>query len=46
MAKRRMTFTLDEDLLTKLKKVSEETMIPQAKIVQTAIEKQLKEMEK
>lgn len=46
MAKKRMTFTLDEELLAKLKETSEETMIPQAKIVQTAIEKQLKEMGK
>lgn len=46
MAKKRMTFTLDEVLLDKLKETSEETMIPQAKIVQKAIEKQLKEMGK
>lgn len=46
MAKKRMTFTLDEELLAKLKEISEETMIPQAKIVQKAIEKQLKEMGK
>ena len=46
MAKKRMTFTLDEELLAKLKEASEETMIPQAKIVQKAIEKQLKEMGK
>ena len=46
MAKKRMTFTLDEMLLDKLKETSEETMIPQAKIVQKAIEKQLKEMGK
>lgn len=46
MAKKRMTFTLDEELLDKLKETSEETMIPQAKIVQKAIEKQLKEMGK
>lgn len=46
MAKKRMTFTLDEELLDKLKETSEKTMIPQAKIVQKAIEKQLKEMGK
>lgn len=46
MAKKRMTFTLDEELLAKLKEISEETMIPQAKIVQKAIKKQLKEMGK
>lgn len=46
MAKKRMTFTLDEELLAKLKETSEETMIPQAKIVQKAIKKQLKEMGK
>lgn len=46
MVKKRMTFTLEEELLAKLKEASEETMIPQAKIVQKAIKKQLKEMGK
>lgn len=46
MVKKRMTFTLEEELLAKLKETSEETMIPQAKIVQKAIKKQLKEMGK
>ena len=45
MVKKRMTFTLEEELLAKLKE-AEETMIPQAKIVQKAIKKQLKEMGK
>ena len=44
MAKKRMTFTLDEELLAKLKETSEETMIPQAKIVQKAIKEYLKKM--
>ena len=44
MAKKRMTFTLDEELLDKLKETSEETMIPQARIVQTAIKEYLKKM--
>lgn len=38
MAKKRVTFTLDEDLIKKLKKKSEETHIPQAKIVTLALE--------
>ena len=46
MAKKRMTFTLDEELLAKLKETSEETMIPQEKKKKKAIEKQLKEMGK
>jgi predicted DNA-binding protein len=35
--KKRMTFTLDEEILEQLKKVSDETMIPQARLVEKAI---------
>ncbi|WP_314406058.1 ribbon-helix-helix domain-containing protein [Leuconostoc suionicum] len=41
--KKRMTFTLEEELLIKLKKVSEDTMIPQAKLVEKAIKQVIKE---
>lgn len=44
MAKKRMTFTLDEELLVELKNISNKSMIPQAKIVQTAIKEYLKKM--
>lgn len=41
--KKRMTFTLDEELLIKLKKVSEDTMIPQSRLVEKAIKNIIKE---
>lgn len=44
MAKKRMTFTLDEELLVELKDKSNKSMIPQAKIVQAAIKEYLKKM--
>ena len=44
MAKKRMTFTLDEELLVELKNISNKSMIPQARIVQTAIKEYLKKM--
>lgn len=44
--KKRITFTLDEDLIKRLKKISEETMIPQARLVETAIQEKLQEFEK
>jgi predicted DNA-binding protein len=44
--KKRATFTLEEELLERLKKVSEETMIPQAKLVEKAIEEAIKQYEK
>lgn len=44
MAKKRMTFTLDEELLVELKNISNKSMIPQAKIVQAAIKEYLKKM--
>jgi predicted transcriptional regulator len=35
--KKRVTFTIEEELVKKLKMVSEKTMIPQAKLVEKAI---------
>lgn len=35
--KKRITFTLSEELLTELKQVSEQTMIPQSRLVEQAI---------
>jgi predicted transcriptional regulator len=35
--KKRITFTLDEETINELKKVSEQTMIPQARLVEQAI---------
>ena len=37
MAKKRITFTFDEETIALLKKTSDETMIPQARIVEQAI---------
>lgn len=42
MAKKRITFTLDEALIKKLKEKSEQTHIPQAKLVTLALEEYLK----
>ena len=39
MAKKRVTYTLDEELIERLREYSDKTMIPQAKIVnETLIE--------
>lgn len=38
-----MTFTLDEEVLERLKKLSDETMIPQAKLVTKALNKLFEE---
>lgn len=46
MMKKRMTFTLDAELLQRLKELSEKTMIPQARIVELAIKEKLDQMEK
>jgi metal-responsive CopG/Arc/MetJ family transcriptional regulator len=35
--KKRVTFTLEEELIEKLKETSEKTMIPQSKLVEKAI---------
>lgn len=44
--KKRITFTFDEELIEQLKKLSEETMIPQSRIVETAIKEKMAEMNK
>ena len=41
----RRTFTLEEDLLKRLKEVSDKTFIPQAKIVDLALREKLDELE-
>lgn len=41
-----VTFSLDEELLKRLKEVSEKTMIPQSKIVKLGIELALKQLAK
>jgi len=41
--KKRMTFTLDEELLKELKKLSDRTMIPQSRLVEKAIKNIIKE---
>lgn len=41
--KKRMTFTLDEELLKELKELSDRTMIPQARLVEKAIKNIIKE---
>lgn len=43
--KKRITFTLDEKIIEKLKETSERTMIPQARIVEQAIIDFLKKLE-
>ena len=40
------TFTLEVDILKRLKGMSDETMIPQSRIVERAIEKELATMQK
>ena len=44
--KKRITFTFEPELIEKLQKVSKETMIPQAKIVEKAVEEKLNELSK
>ena len=41
MAKKRITFTLEESTIDKLREVSKESMIPQARIIEDMIEKYL-----
>ena len=41
--KKRVSYTLEIELVEKLKKISEETMIPQAKLVEKAVEQVIKE---
>lgn len=42
--KKRVTFTLESELIEQLKKKSGETMIPQARIVEQAIKEYLEKM--
>lgn len=44
--KKRVTFTLDEKTIDDLKSVSEQTMIPQARLVEQAINKIIEEHKK
>ena len=44
--KKRVTFTLEEEILEQLKKISEETMIPQARLVEQAIKEIIKRYSK
>ncbi|NCC82391.1 MAG: ribbon-helix-helix domain-containing protein [Clostridia bacterium] len=44
--KKRVTFTLDEETIERLQKLSKETMIPQSRIVELAIIEKLDKMEK
>ena len=41
----RVTYTLDKELVEQLRLISEQTMIPQAKIVNEAIKEYLTKME-
>lgn len=41
-----ITFSLDKELIAELKKVSEETMIPQSKIVKLGLELALQKLKK
>lgn len=40
--KKRITFTLDENLIDELKAISEKTMIPQARLVEQALKEIIK----
>ena len=44
MVKKRVSFTLDEQIMSELKELSEQTMIPQARIVEQAIKKEMERM--
>lgn len=46
MAKKRITFTLEETLIEKLREVSKESMIPQARIIEDMLEKNLEKYRK
>lgn len=43
--KKRITFTIEEELIDKLKNLSEKTMIPQAKFIDMAIKDLLEKYE-
>ena len=44
--KKRITFTFEPELIERLQKISKLTMIPQAKIVEKAVEEKLNELSK
>ena len=44
--RKRVTFTLDEEVIERLKETSETTMIPQARIVEEAIKEYIKKLDK
>ena len=44
--KKKIAFSLDEDLVNRLKKVSEETMIPQSRLIEKALKNVISEFEK
>jgi metal-responsive CopG/Arc/MetJ family transcriptional regulator len=41
--KKRVTFTLDEEVIEQLKEISNKTMIPQSKLIEKALKDVLKE---
>lgn len=43
--RKRVTFTLNPDLIARLREISAETMIPQARLVERALEKVIEEYE-
>lgn len=43
--KKNVTFSFDEELIELLKKISDKTMIPQSRIVESAIRERLEKME-
>lgn len=44
--RKRVTFTLDEEVIERLKEASETTMIPQARIVEEAIKEYIEKLDK
>ena len=44
--KKKVAFSLDENIVTGLKELSEKTMIPQARLVEKALKNLLEEYEK
>lgn len=46
IVKKRITFTLDESTIEKLRETSEKTMIPQARLVERAIKEVIKKYDK
>ena len=44
--KKKIAFSLDENLVNRLKKVSEETMIPQSRLIEKALKNVISEFEK